>query len=70
MRSAGYERSVGAVAIAHAALAEADAAVATQRAVIAEAAAREDYARHVVEELSALAPVPAKKRRWPSGGSS
>lgn len=41
---------------AYAALIEADAAVADQRAVIAEALAKEEYARHVVEELSDLAP--------------
>jgi DNA repair protein RecN (Recombination protein N) len=41
---------------AHKAQVDADAAVAAQRAIIAEAAAREDYARHVVEELSELAP--------------
>ncbi|HEY9012276.1 MAG TPA: DNA repair protein RecN [Devosia sp.] len=44
------------VRAAYAALIEADAAVADQRAVIAEALAKEEYARHVVEELSDLAP--------------
>jgi len=38
------------------ALAAADDAVAAQRAAVAEAASREDYARHVVDELSALKP--------------
>lgn len=38
----------------HDALLAADAAVAAQRAIIAEAQTREDYARHVVEELQAL----------------
>ena len=41
---------------AHAALTEAEGQLATQRALIAEAQAREDYARHVVDELAALAP--------------
>jgi len=41
---------------AHAALTEAEAQLAAQRALIAEAQAREDYARHVVDELAALAP--------------
>lgn len=44
------------VRAAHAVLIEANAAVTDQRAVIAEALAKEDYARHVVEELSDLAP--------------
>jgi DNA repair protein RecN (Recombination protein N) len=52
----GHEAEVRAVREAHAALVEADEAVAAQRAVIAEAMAREDYARHVVEELSDLGP--------------
>src|SRR5688572_2086159 len=43
-----------AVRSAHAALVDADAAVAAQRAIINEALSREDYARHVVEELSEL----------------
>lgn len=38
----------------HDALLAADEAVAAQRAIIAEAQTREDYARHVVEELEAL----------------
>lgn len=53
----GHEKSLGAVRTAHAALVEADAAVAAQQAVIAEASANEAYARHVVDELSALAPA-------------
>ena len=52
----GHEAEANAVRQAHARLVEADEAVATQRAIIAEAATREDYARHVVEELSDLAP--------------
>jgi len=51
----GGESQVAAVRSAHEALAAADSAVAEQRAMVAEAAAREEYARHVVEELSALA---------------
>jgi len=52
----GYEGDVAAARAAHAALVEVDASVAAQRALIAEAAAREDYARHIVEELAELAP--------------
>lgn len=52
----GLEAEAEAVRRAHAALVEAEAAVAEQRNVIAEARAREDYARHVVAELTELAP--------------
>ena len=52
----GNDDAVGATRTAHETLAEAQAAVADQRAAVAEAAAREDYARHVVEELQDLAP--------------
>ena len=52
----GLDAEAGATWAAHTALTEADAAVAEQRQVIAEAAAREDYARHVVDELSELHP--------------
>jgi DNA repair protein RecN (Recombination protein N) len=52
----GHDADVVAVRQAHIALAEADAAVAAQRAIIAEAIAREDYARHVVAELTDLSP--------------
>jgi DNA repair protein RecN (Recombination protein N) len=52
----GHDADVAATRAAHAALVEAEAQVAAQRVLIAEAAAREDYARHVVEELAALAP--------------
>jgi len=52
----GHPAEVAAVATTHAALSAADAAVAMQRAGVAEAAAREEYARHVVDELSALRP--------------
>ena len=48
--------AVAAVRAAHLALAEAAEAVAAQRAAVEEARAREEYARHVVEELSALKP--------------
>ncbi|HZY68677.1 MAG TPA: AAA family ATPase, partial [Devosia sp.] len=46
---------------AHIALTDANVAVAAQRAVIAEAAAREDYARHVVDELAELDPQPGEE---------
>jgi DNA repair protein RecN (Recombination protein N) len=55
------EREAGAVRESYAALVEADAAVAEQRALIDLARAREDYARHVVEELSELAPEPGEE---------
>ncbi len=57
----GLDKDVAATRDAHAALAAAEAAVAAQRATIAEAAAREDYARHVVEELGELAPEPGEE---------
>lgn len=52
----GIEKEVAEARDAHAALVAIDAAVAEQRSMIAEAAAREDYARHVVDELAELAP--------------
>ncbi|MHB1109239.1 MAG: DNA repair protein RecN [Devosia sp.] len=52
----GHEAEAGAVRRAHTALVEAEAAVVAQRAIISEAMAREDYARHVVEELTDLSP--------------
>ena len=52
----GLESEVETARRTHAALADADAKVAAQRALIAEAAAREDYAKHVVEELAELSP--------------
>ena len=52
----GLDAEVAATRKAHATLAEAEARVAEQRAMIAEASAREDYARHVVEELAELNP--------------
>lgn len=55
----GYD--VQTVRAAHAALVEAEAAVAAQRAIIDEALSREDYARHVVEELSSLGLEPGEE---------
>jgi DNA repair protein RecN (Recombination protein N) len=52
----GLEPEANAVRAAHADLMEADAKLAAQRASIDAARAREDYARHVVHELDALAP--------------
>jgi len=50
------EALVGAVRSTFEALAEANAAVADQRALVADAAAKEEFARHVVDELAKLAP--------------
>lgn len=52
----GLSREVAAVADAHAALAAAEIAVAAQRKAVEKARAEEEFARHVVEELSALKP--------------
>ena len=52
----GLEPDADGTRKAHAGLVEAEGKVAAQRAMIAEAAAREDYARHVVDELAELAP--------------
>ena len=52
----GLETEAQSTRKAHAALASAEGRVAEQRALITEARAREDYARHVVEELAELAP--------------
>ncbi|RYE07930.1 MAG: DNA repair protein RecN [Hyphomicrobiales bacterium] len=52
----GFQADVNGTAGAHASLVAIEANVAQQRALIAEAMAREDYARHVVEELAELAP--------------
>jgi DNA repair protein RecN (Recombination protein N) len=49
----GYD--VAKVRAAYATLVDADAAVARQKVIISEAQTREDYARHVVEELTGLA---------------
>ncbi|MEP7240075.1 MAG: DNA repair protein RecN [Devosia sp.] len=53
---AGLEVEVEAVRAAHSALSTAEDSVSEQKRATAEAQAREDYARHVVEELAALAP--------------
>jgi len=53
----GYEPAIRQVRDAFAAVTEADAAMAAQRAAVAQAAAQEEYARHVVEELSKLNPL-------------
>jgi DNA repair protein RecN (Recombination protein N) len=53
----GFEAEADAVRAAWGALTDAEEAVAAQKALVAEALAREDYARHTVEELSKLAPV-------------
>jgi DNA repair protein RecN (Recombination protein N) len=52
----GLDADVASTRDTHSALAAADASIAEQRAIIVKAQAREDYARHVVEELAALAP--------------
>ncbi|MCD7060117.1 DNA repair protein RecN [Pelagibacterium xiamenense] len=67
----GMERE--AVRAAHAAFAEAQRAVEAQRARVEKAAQEEDYARHVVEELSALKAEPgeeetlSERRGWLMG---
>lgn len=57
----GHEREVQAVVGAHAVLSEARKAVQAQRARVEKAAADEEYARHVVEELSDLAAEPGEE---------
>jgi DNA repair protein RecN (Recombination protein N) len=52
----GHGEAVAAVAASHAALTAAAEAVAAQHSAVAAAAAQEDFARHAVEELEALAP--------------
>ncbi len=52
----GHIDQTVAVGRAYASVSEAERAVATQRAAVAAAAAQEDFARHTVEELSALRP--------------
>lgn len=67
----GAERE--AVRAAHAALSEAMRAVDMQRARVEKAAQDEEYARHVVEELTALKPEPgeeetlSERRQWLMG---
>jgi DNA repair protein RecN (Recombination protein N) len=51
----GHEAIVAEVRARHAGLVAAQTAVAEQRALVAEAASREEYARHVVDELTELA---------------
>lgn len=69
----GYEAELAAVADAHAALIAAQKAVDVQRARVEKAQRDEEYARHVVEELSALKPKPgeeatlAERRQWLMG---
>ena len=69
----GYRGELSAVSDAHGALVAAQRDVDTQRARVEKAAREEDYARHVVEELSALAPVAgeeetlAERRQWLMG---
>jgi DNA repair protein RecN (Recombination protein N) len=57
----GHEAEVAAVAAASAALNAAESAVREQQAQIAKAAEEEDYARHVVDELTRLAPEPGEE---------
>lgn len=52
----GLEPEALATADSHSVLRDAEAKVAAQRTLISEAQAREDYARHVVDELAALRP--------------
>lgn len=52
----GHEAAVDAVRSSHRELAAANAAVQAQRVAVEDAQAQEAYARHVVEELSALNP--------------
>lgn len=52
----GYGGEVTAVAATHTALSAAETAVAVAKAAVAAAAAREEFARHAVHELAALAP--------------
>src|SRR5690606_20010432 len=69
----GYEAELGAAAAAQGRLVAAQKAVDVQRARVEQAAREEDYARHVVEELSALRPEPgeeetlSERRQWLMG---
>lgn len=69
----GYEAELAAVSQTHAALVAAERAVDAQRARVEKAARDEDYARHVVDELSALKPEPgeeaglSERRQWLMG---
>lgn len=55
------EGAVAKVRDAFAEVSEAQEAVAAQKALVAQALAAEDYARHTVEELSKLKPVPGEE---------
>ena len=57
----GHGEAVAAVGAAYAALTAADQAVAAQRLAVEAAAAQEDFARHAVDELGALAPEPGEE---------
>ena len=57
----GHGEAVAAVEAAHGRVSAAEKAVAAQRARVEAAAREEDFARHVVEELSALAPQPGEE---------
>lgn len=57
----GHLAELAAVRNAHSALVAAEAALSEQRTAVAEAASREDYARHVVDELETLAPEPGEE---------
>src|SRR5690606_32514552 len=69
----GYEGELDAVSNAYAKLTAAQKAVDVQRARVEQAAREEDYARHVVEELSALKPEAgeeeelSERRQWLMG---
>lgn len=69
----GYEGELAAVGAAHAALVSVRAEVEAQRARVEKAARDEEYARHVVDELTALGPEPgeetvlADRRQWLMG---
>ena len=52
----GHAEVVAAVRAAYAEVVEAEAGLAEQQAAVAEAARRDDYARHVVDELGKLSP--------------
>lgn len=69
----GYESELAAVSEAYALLSAAQKAVDVQRARVEKAARDEDYARHIVEELTALKPEPgeettlSERRQWLMG---
>lgn len=57
----GYEGDLAAVEAAHAALVSVRTEVEAQRARVEKAARDEEYARHVVDELTALGPEPGEE---------